>query len=148
MSASRRGSSSRRSFLKTLPAAVAATVAAPALAPSQTPATTDAVTSDALAVAQQIVGVELPAAERETARVLVARNRDNIEQLRRVAIPSERVTMTNLTGHPAMVVPAGFVDNMPVALMVTGRLWDEAGVLRVAAAFEGATDWHLRHPKL
>jgi Asp-tRNA(Asn)/Glu-tRNA(Gln) amidotransferase A subunit family amidase len=61
---------------------------------------------------------------------------------------SESVTMTNLTGHPAMVVPAGFVDNMPVALMITGRLWDEAGVLRVAAAFEGATDWHLRHPKL
>jgi Asp-tRNA(Asn)/Glu-tRNA(Gln) amidotransferase A subunit family amidase len=61
---------------------------------------------------------------------------------------SDSVTMTNLTGHPAIVVPAGFVDGMPVALMVTGKLWDEAGVLRVAAAFERASDWHLRHPRL
>ena len=29
--------------------------------------------------------------------------------------------MTNLTGHPAMVVPAGFVDGLPVALMLTGQ---------------------------
>jgi hypothetical protein len=113
MSASRRGSSSRRSFLKTLPAAVAGTVAAPALAQSQTPATTEAITSDALAVAQQIVGVELPAAEREIARVLVARNRDNIEQLRRVAIPSNtepafsfrppRPPITSTNGRPTTV---------------------------------------------
>jgi hypothetical protein len=75
-------------FSRRCPPAVAGTVAAPALAQSQTPARTEAITSDALAVAQQIVGVELPAAEREIARVLVARNRDNIEQLRRVAIPS------------------------------------------------------------
>jgi Asp-tRNA(Asn)/Glu-tRNA(Gln) amidotransferase A subunit family amidase len=61
---------------------------------------------------------------------------------------SDSVTMTNLTGHPALVLPAGFVDQLPVGLMVTGKLWDEATVLRAAAAFEAATDWHTHHPRL
>jgi Asp-tRNA(Asn)/Glu-tRNA(Gln) amidotransferase A subunit family amidase len=61
---------------------------------------------------------------------------------------SESVTMTNLTGHPAIVVPAGFVDGLPMAMMLTGKLWDEATLLRAAAAFEAATDWHSRHPPL
>ena len=61
---------------------------------------------------------------------------------------SESVTITNLTGHPAVVVPAGFVDGLPVALMLTGKRWDEATVLRAAAGFEAATAWHTRHPDL
>ncbi len=61
---------------------------------------------------------------------------------------SDSVSLTNLTGHPAAVVPAGFVDGLPIALMVTGRLWDEATVCRVAEAFESATDWHTRRPSL
>jgi len=61
---------------------------------------------------------------------------------------SDSVTTTNLTGHPAMVVPAGFVDGLPVAIMLTARLWDESTLLRGAAAFESATDWHTKHPSL
>jgi Asp-tRNA(Asn)/Glu-tRNA(Gln) amidotransferase A subunit family amidase len=61
---------------------------------------------------------------------------------------SASVSLTNLTGHPAAVVPAGFVQGLPVGLMITGRLWDEATVCRVAGAFEAATDWHRRHPPL
>jgi Asp-tRNA(Asn)/Glu-tRNA(Gln) amidotransferase A subunit family amidase len=61
---------------------------------------------------------------------------------------SESVTMTNLTGHPALVLPCGFVDGLPVGLMLTGRLWDEATLLRVAAAFEHSTEWHRQHPAL
>jgi Asp-tRNA(Asn)/Glu-tRNA(Gln) amidotransferase A subunit family amidase len=61
---------------------------------------------------------------------------------------SDSVTMTNLTGHPAVVLPAGFEDGLPVGLMLTGKLWDEATLLRAAAAFESATDWHTRHPPL
>jgi Asp-tRNA(Asn)/Glu-tRNA(Gln) amidotransferase A subunit family amidase len=61
---------------------------------------------------------------------------------------SDSVTMTNLTGHPALVLPAGFVDGLPTGLIVTGKLWDEATVLRVAAAYEAATDWHTKHPTL
>jgi Asp-tRNA(Asn)/Glu-tRNA(Gln) amidotransferase A subunit family amidase len=61
---------------------------------------------------------------------------------------SDSVTTTNLTGHPAVVLPAGFVDGLPVAIMLTGRWWDEATVLRAAAAFEAATGWHSQHPRL
>ena len=43
-----------------------------------------------------------------------------------------------------MALKAGFIDNAPVELMVTGRLYDEATVLRVALAYERATKWHTR----
>ena len=61
---------------------------------------------------------------------------------------SDSVTMTNLTGHPAVVLPAGFVEQLPVGVMLTGKLWDEGTLLRAAAAFEAATDWHKHHPTL
>jgi Asp-tRNA(Asn)/Glu-tRNA(Gln) amidotransferase A subunit family amidase len=56
--------------------------------------------------------------------------------------------LTNLTGHPAVAVRAGFVANAPVMLMVTGKLYDESTVLRVALAHERATKWHLTNPSL
>jgi Asp-tRNA(Asn)/Glu-tRNA(Gln) amidotransferase A subunit family amidase len=61
---------------------------------------------------------------------------------------SSTLGLTNLTGHPALALKAGFIDNRPVELMVTGRLYDEATVLRVALAYERGTDWHLRNPRL
>jgi Asp-tRNA(Asn)/Glu-tRNA(Gln) amidotransferase A subunit family amidase len=59
---------------------------------------------------------------------------------------SASVTMTNLTGHPAIVLKSGFVEGMPEAVMVTGRLFDEATVLRVAQAYEKRTPWKERNP--
>lgn len=61
---------------------------------------------------------------------------------------SDSVTTTNLTGHPAIVLPGGFVDGLPVGVMLTGTLWDEATLLRAAAAFEAATSWHTARPTL
>ncbi len=61
---------------------------------------------------------------------------------------SASLTITNLTGHPAVTLKAGFVDNMPTAIMLTGRLYDEATLLRVALAFERATKWHTMNPSL
>jgi Asp-tRNA(Asn)/Glu-tRNA(Gln) amidotransferase A subunit family amidase len=58
----------------------------------------------------------------------------------------EIVVMANLTGHPGITVPAGFVDGLPVGLMVTGPLFREERVLQVAAAYEAATDWRARRP--
>ena len=54
--------------------------------------------------------------------------------------------ITNLTGHPAVAFKAGFSDGVPVELMLTGRLYDEATMLRVALAFERATKWHTMNP--
>ena len=56
--------------------------------------------------------------------------------------------ITNLTGHPAACLKAGFVDGLPQALMITGRLYDEASVLRVALAYERATKWRAMNPPL
>jgi len=61
---------------------------------------------------------------------------------------SASVGITNLTGHPAACLKAGFVDGLPQALMITGRLYDEATVLGVALAYERATTWHRMNPTL
>lgn len=44
----------------------------------------------------------------------------------------------DVTGHPACTVPAGQVDGLPVGLMIIGRKFDDATVLRVAQTFETA----------
>jgi Asp-tRNA(Asn)/Glu-tRNA(Gln) amidotransferase A subunit family amidase len=56
--------------------------------------------------------------------------------------------VTNLTGHPAIAVKCGFQNNLPRILMLTGRLYDEATLCRVAMAYEQATPWKDRHPTL
>jgi Asp-tRNA(Asn)/Glu-tRNA(Gln) amidotransferase A subunit family amidase len=61
---------------------------------------------------------------------------------------SSSLQVTNLTGHPAIALKCGFIDNMPASIMVTGRLYDEATVCRVALAYEQATEWHRKHPTL
>ena len=61
---------------------------------------------------------------------------------------SASLGITNLTGHPAACLKAGFVDGLPQALMITGRLYDEAAVLRVALAYERVTKWHTMNPAL
>ncbi|HZN07761.1 MAG TPA: hypothetical protein VFB65_13295, partial [Pyrinomonadaceae bacterium] len=61
---------------------------------------------------------------------------------------SASLLVTNLTGHPAVVLPCGFVNELPVAIMFTGGLYDEVSPLRVALAFERATQWHTMHPKV
>ena len=53
----------------------------------------------------------------------------------------------NLTGQPAISVPCGFTgDGMPVGLQIAGLHWGEDAVIRVAAAYERATEWHNRLP--
>ena len=43
---------------------------------------------------------------------------------------------SNLTGHPSVSVPCAKINGLPVGLMLTGRLWEDATVLRAAHAFE------------
>jgi len=47
----------------------------------------------------------------------------------------------NITGHPAISVPCGTVDGLPVGLMLVGREGEDATVLRAARAFEESVDW-------
>ena len=55
---------------------------------------------------------------------------------------------TNLTGHPQVCMPCGFIDGLPRSIMFTGGLYDEGSPLRVALAYERATKWHTMHPKM
>lgn len=57
--------------------------------------------------------------------------------------------LTNLTGHPAVVVPNGFRENdTPTSITFTGNLYEDGIVLAVAGAYQDATTFHLRHPEL
>lgn len=57
--------------------------------------------------------------------------------------------ITNLTGHPAVVVPNGFDDKgNPVSISFIGDLFEEGKALRVAKAYQDATGFHLKHPSL
>jgi Asp-tRNA(Asn)/Glu-tRNA(Gln) amidotransferase A subunit family amidase len=58
-----------------------------------------------------------------------------------------QLVATNLTGHPAVIVPNGFRDDgTPVSITFLGGLFEEAKVLAVAKAYQDATGFHLRHP--
>jgi len=55
----------------------------------------------------------------------------------------------NVTGSPALSVPAGFSKaGLPLAIQVIGKPFGEAMVYRVANAYEQATEWSKRHPAL
>ncbi len=65
-----------------------------------------------------------------------------------VCPPYSNLGSTNLTGHPQVVVPCGFVKGMPQGLSFLSRLWEEGDALRVALAYEQATEWHTKRPPL
>ena len=63
----------------------------------------------------------------------------------------ERASYTgpyNLTGSPALSVPIGFENGLPLAFQITGKPFDEAGVMRVGYAFEQATGFHRQRPPI
>jgi Asp-tRNA(Asn)/Glu-tRNA(Gln) amidotransferase A subunit family amidase len=62
---------------------------------------------------------------------------------------SKNLTMTNLTGHPCVVLPNGFrSEGRPLSITFMGKLFGEAKLLQVAKAYQDATDFHKKHPKL
>ena len=54
----------------------------------------------------------------------------------------------NLAGIPAMSIPAGFAQGMPVGLQIMGNYFAEAKLLNVAHQYQQHTDWHLQTPTM
>lgn len=60
-----------------------------------------------------------------------------------------QLLITNLTGHPCVVVPNGFDDRArPTSISFIGGLNGEEAILSVAAKYQEATDWDEMHPPL
>jgi Asp-tRNA(Asn)/Glu-tRNA(Gln) amidotransferase A subunit family amidase len=59
----------------------------------------------------------------------------------------DNLLLTNLSGHPCVVLPNGFdEEGEPTSITFIGRLFDEATVLAVAKIYQDATDFHKKHP--
>lgn len=54
----------------------------------------------------------------------------------------------NLAGVPAISIPCGFDNGLPIGMQIIGKHFDEGTVYRVAHAFEQATDFHKQRPQL
>ena len=52
----------------------------------------------------------------------------------------------NLAGLPALSLPCGFADGMPVAIQLVGRPFSENTLLAIGKAFQDRTNWHRRRP--
>ena len=54
----------------------------------------------------------------------------------------------NIAGVPAISIPAGFADGLPIGMQVIGKPFGEDTILHVAYAYEQATEWHKRRVNL
>lgn len=59
-------------------------------------------------------------------------------------VPIVNTAPFDCTGHPALNVPCGMSEGLPIGMMLIGRHWDEATLYRAADAFERADDWKKR----
>ncbi|MDZ4724463.1 MAG: amidase [candidate division Zixibacteria bacterium] len=73
---------------------------------------------------------------------------DSVDLYIAPSFEGNNLLMTNLTGHPCVVLPNGFDSTgNPVSICLIGRLYGEATLLAVAKKYQDATDFHLRHPE-
>lgn len=63
------------------------------------------------------------------------------------SLAGDNLLVTNLTGHPSVVVPDGFLDEKtPASIVFIGQLFEEGKMLAIAKKYQDATGFHLKHP--
>ena len=50
----------------------------------------------------------------------------------------------DVTGHPALSIPCGLSNELPVGMMLVGKHYDEASIYKAAFTFEQAEDWRQK----
>jgi Asp-tRNA(Asn)/Glu-tRNA(Gln) amidotransferase A subunit family amidase len=99
--------------------------------------------------ARLIPAVEFIQANRVRTMVMgaLARALEGIDVFITPSYGGDVLLMTNLTGHPVVVLPSGYdEESHPASISFVGRLWGEAEALRVAQAWQEATGHHRKHP--
>ena len=59
---------------------------------------------------------------------------------------TEKTFVWSMAGTPAVSVPVGFVDGLPVGMQLAANRWRDGLLLRTAVAYQGVTDWHTARP--
>ena len=54
----------------------------------------------------------------------------------------------NIAGLPAISIPAGFADGLPIGMQIIGKPFSEETLLKIAHAYQQATEWHKRKPQI
>ena len=100
--------------------------------------------------AQFVPAVEYLRANR--IRMLLMKQMEELMRTVDLYVGGDDAVITNLTGHPTVVLPSGFAAQgdvaLPTVMTLTGRLFGETELLSVAHALQQATDHHLRRPPL
>jgi Asp-tRNA(Asn)/Glu-tRNA(Gln) amidotransferase A subunit family amidase len=74
---------------------------------------------------------------------------DQVDVIVAPSLSGRSLLLSNLTGHPCVVVPNGFSKaGTPTSICFLGKLFGEAELLAVAKRYQDATDFHRKHPKL
>ena len=91
--------------------------------------------------------------EANRARQVLIQKMDSVMQKVDVYISptygGDNLLLTNLTGHPSVVLPNGFnEDGQPTSITFMGELFEEGTLLGVAQKYQQATDFHTQHPEM